>query len=212
MRVEELINSIFDIREPKQYVASKVMTGGFDMLDIADTLFSHKFRDLHCQHSFPILDEGNVKIIVDLIQKHIPNPVGVEVMSGKGWLSYWLKRSGIEVMAITDNKTWKGFDWKLPTPVPIFNMDCVDAVKEFQLQGANLVIMSWPYMNDNAFKVLKVMKKGTWLLYIGESESGCTADDDFFEFAYKHCEWFASEEYFKQFHGIHDEPGLILKK
>ena len=200
LKPEYLVKTIFNPREPTPWTFK----------ESSSWEFNYRFRTLHCQHSFPILDSNNVKTLELLIKKHIPKPKAIEVMSGNGWLSYWLSQAGIEIIATTDNMSWsKQFDFK-STPVEIEKLDCVEAVKKYK--EANLVIMSWPYMDSNAHKVIKSLRKDQWLLYIGESWGGCTADDAFFKYVERYCNSFESDFVFKQFQGIHDYPELIKKK
>lgn len=161
----------------------------------------------YTKNTFPILDEENLNIILDLINSNIKNPLAIEVMAGRGWLSYWLKKLGLEILATTDDHSWKTFDFS-KTIIEIEKLDCLEAVKKYP--KANLIIMSWPYMDDNAHKVLKSLRKNQWLLYIGESY-GCTADEKFFKYVEKYCKVIYGHG-FNQFSGIHDEPWLIRKR
>lgn len=201
MKPEHLVKTIFNPKKPSSQT--------FKEKDrLSD--YSYRLRTLHCQHSFPILDVDNVKTLELLIKRHIPEPKTIEVMSGNGWLSFWLSKVGINIIATTDNHSWnKQFDFKR-TPVQIEKLDCVEAVKKYK--EANLVIMSWPYMDSNAYEVIKSLRKDQWLLYIGEGPGGCTANDKFFGYIQRYCQCFESEFGFKQFQGIHDEPMLIKKK
>ena len=200
MGPEHLVKTIFNPKHPKDWTFKPNSSWEFNC----------RLRTLHCQHSFPILDRSNIWALRMLITKHIPEPKAIEVMSGNGWLSYWLSKNGVEIIATTDNHSWnKQFDFK-STPVQIEKLDCVEAVNKYS--EANLVLMSWPYMDPYAHKVINEMRKDQWLLYIGEGPGGCTADDAFFAYIQKHCQCFESEYGFKQFYGIHDYPSLIKKK
>jgi hypothetical protein len=150
-----------------------------------------------------------MQILTDLIKKYILTPKGIEVMAGLGWLSYWLIRNDIDIIATTDNKTWKGFNFN-KTPVSIEKIDCVDAVKKYR-HKTNLIIMSWPYMDMNAWRVARALGKHQWLLYIGEGPGGCTASDGFFRYIEKNFEIYRPERPFKRFYGIHDAPWLMRR-
>lgn len=206
MKPEDLINRIFNTKQPEPWIYSKTI---IDKQHYDDTEVGlYRFRKLHVQHSFPILDEDNTQTLSNFIKQHVVDPKAIEVMAGKGWLSYHLRQKGVNVIAVTDNYSWERFDFS-STPVPVEKLDCVEAVKKYK--GANLVIMSWPYMDSNAHKVVKALRKNQWLLYIGESEYGCTADEAFFRYIRKHCVVLEAPG-FKSFPEIHDFPLLIHKK
>jgi hypothetical protein len=104
----------------------------------------------------------------------------LEVMAGAGHLSKALREFGINVIA-TDDYSWpKKNDWEFVTEV--IEMEAVKAVIKYGKQS-DIIIMSWPYMDSTAFKVLQAMhviNPHAILIYIGEWHGGCTADDEFF--------------------------------
>lgn len=74
--------------------------------------------------------------------------------------------------------------------------------------------MSWAYMDDVGYKVLKAMQEVNpkcIMLYIGEWEGGCTANDDFFSSIQEieDKEFDEAVKHFKQWRGIHDYPQLV---
>jgi len=77
----------------------------------------------------------------------------------------------------------------------------------------DLFILSWPYMDQNAFEIWQAINSGTYLLYIGEDYGGCTADDNFFKATSK---WVVEDKWelyktFISFWGVHDRPILYQK-
>lgn len=134
----------------------------------------------------------------------------LEVMSGAGYLSCALKYLGIDVIA-TDDKSWPNYE-KFTLMTEIENIDAVSAVEKY---GADMdfVIMSWPYMDDTAYFVLKKMHEvnpNLQLIYIGEGYTGCTASDKFF----LHYKYITGTEFdevslkYDTWWGLHDCPNL----
>lgn len=138
----------------------------------------------------------------------------LEVMAGAGAFSYILRERGVNVIA-TDNMEWHNLGqykdtWGKHLWTNIENLDAITAVKKYG-KKINVLIMSWAYMDKTAYKVIKEMHKvnsNAIVLYIGEGEEGCTADNNFFRsFEEINNKDFnkISKEYFKaQWYGIHD--------
>ena len=134
----------------------------------------------------------------------------LEVMAGAGWLARALREKGIEMIA-TDNGSWPNArGWALQTEVE--ELDAIAAIQKYAAK-TDILLMSWPYMDDIAYKSIKLwekMKPGALTIYIGEWEGGCTADDKFF----KHFE--PVEDYtfqqvtgkFVAWWGMHDEISI----
>lgn len=147
--------------------------------------------------------------------KWIGNRKCLEVMSGTGALSFALKQQGTDIMA-TDDFSWTGQNnWNQSKNywTDIENIDAIEAVKKYG-KDVNIIIMSWPYMDDIAYKVLLKMREVNpfcIMIFIGEGYGGCTASDEFFDsIAEVEDETFndAVKEY-KQWWGIHDYPQLV---
>lgn len=117
----------------------------------------------------------------------------LEIMAGTGMLSKALKDENIDIIA-TDNYTWgketagdvfsewftKPYLW-----TEVEKLDAISAIKKYGKQ-VDIVICSWPYMDDNLYDALIKLRKinpKAILLYIGEDWGGCTASDNFFETA-----------------------------
>lgn len=131
----------------------------------------------------------------------------LEVMAGRGWLSLALQSLGINIIA-TDDYSWPEYkQWGEPV-TKIEQLDSVEAVEKYG-KDIDLLIMSWPYMDDTAYNTIKKLNEinpDTQIIYIGEGMGGCTADDDFHE----HFRGIEDEEFqkavsgFQQWWGIHD--------
>ena len=121
---------------------------------------------------------------IDEFVKWIGDRKCLEIMAGCGSLSKVLKDKNIDIIA-TDNYSWgsEAYNWNKNKNywTDIENLDCIKAIEKYK--DRDIVIMSWAYMDENAYKCLLKMrevKPNMVMVVIGEGEGGCTADDDFF--------------------------------
>jgi hypothetical protein len=171
--IENIMDQIQNKQIPKEY--PKYM---FDMRYIS----SYPLRSAVIERmGFVLLSEKWLKPLAGWIG----NRRCLEVMSGTGSLSYGLKQYGVNIKA-TDN-----FSWGKENPKAKFNnywtdienIDAIEAVNKYG-KDTDIIIMSWAYMDDIAYRVLQAMREvnpNCVMIYIGEWEGGCTADDSFFE-------------------------------
>lgn len=164
-------------------------------------------RQKYTKYSFAVVD----KRWTGELAKWINGRKCLEVMSGKGVLAKALRDHGVNLIA-TDNYSWLHFDFNdLWT-----NVEKIDAIEAIRKYAANvdIVIMSWAYMDDTAYRVLLEMRKvnpNAMMIFIGEDMYGCTADEDFFN----NIELVEDEVFDKindvyyTWDGIHDELMLI---
>jgi hypothetical protein len=125
-----------------------------------------------------------------------------EVGAGSGWLSYWLRRYGVEIPHISDTNEWKHAKPETKAPVDIVFMPGVEAVSSVR---AEVVILSWPpYMESLALDVWNTLEEGQYLLYIGESRGGCTGE-------FPRPEVHVDAKTFSSFQGIRDWATLYRK-
>lgn len=108
----------------------------------------------------------------------------LEIMCGSGALSYALQTCGVQIIA-TDNFSWRENTscWFEHPWADIQQLDCLDAIRTYGPQ-TDLVICSWPYMDDTCYHALLEMRKANpaaQMLYIGEPAGGATASKAFFE-------------------------------
>lgn len=105
----------------------------------------------------------------------------LEVMAGRGWLSYALRQKGVDVIS-TDNFSWSNErGWKEPL-TEVIEADAIESINLFG-DKVDLVFLGWPYMDDTAYKTIKRLHEvnpHAQVIYIGEGGGGCTANDDFF--------------------------------
>lgn len=139
--------------------------------------------------------------------KWIGNKKCLEVMAGRGWLSLALQSLGIDVIA-TDDYSWlKQKNWDEPV-TEVEELDSIEAIEKYG-KDIDLLIISWPYMDDVAYNTIKKLNEinpNVQIIYIGEGMGGCTADDDFHE----HFKEIDDEDFqkavsgFQQWWGLHD--------
>jgi len=73
--------------------------------------------------------------------------------------------------------------------------------------------MSWPdYESDFAFDIWETMKRGSELVYIGESEGGCNANEKFFKSTHPYIQNINLAKNFVSFPGIHDSIHVYKKR
>ena len=148
------------------------------------------------------------------LSQWINNRKCLEVMAGSGCLSYALRQEKVNIIS-TDDYSWKTNNWRDNERMwmDVENLDAIESVKKYG-RNVDIIIMSWPYMDNTGTQVLKAMREvnsNCVMIYIGEGSGGCTADDEFFnimsevedEFFYN------SVKEYKQWYGIHDRPYLI---
>jgi hypothetical protein len=145
------------------------------------------------------------------LAKYLKGKRCLEVMAGRGWLSLALRHLNIDIVA-TDDMSWayNGKHKKMQYLVTdVTQMDAVESVERYG-ECIDVIIISWPYMDDTAYRAIKKLNEinpNALIIYIGEGDGGCTADDNFHEhFEIVNDEVFekASEEY-ERWDGIHDQ-------
>ena len=127
----------------------------------------------------------------------------LEIMSGVGWLAKALTQQGTTIIA-TDSYKWfrrpESHRWKFVHPIRCFRADT--AVRRFP--EADVLIVSWPWMDRDVCVACEAWGPDRPILYIGESEDGCTACTEFFS----HFEDDPNAPVFphQTWSGIHDKP------
>ena len=139
----------------------------------------------------------------------------LEVMSGTGALSFALLQQSVDIKA-TDNFSWdteNSWNKQKNYWTDIENIDVIEAIKKYG-KNIDIIIMSWPYMDDTAYRVLQIMREVNpqcLMIVIGESHGGCTANDEFFDSIVEvedNAFNVAVKEY-KRWWGIYDYPQLV---
>lgn len=139
----------------------------------------------------------------------------LEVMAGRGWLSAALQHKGVPIHA-TDDYSWfkdQFEDWSNTVTV-VEKIDAVAAVEKYG-PDCDILIMAWPpYDQPIGYEVLRKMyliNPETRMIFIGEGEGGCTADDAF----HHHFDPIENDEKFnhaascyERWYGMHDYINL----
>lgn len=101
----------------------------------------------------------------------------LEVMAGRGWLAKALSDHGCRVIA-TDNMSWT---WRSGKPVyEVENLKASAAIRKYG-KRAEVLLVSWPPYSQNA--IFRAVKRwdGRPIVYIGETEGGCTGCEAFYQ-------------------------------
>ena len=106
----------------------------------------------------------------------------LEIMAGAGWIAKALAGYGVDIIA-TDDYSWEkkytgNHNMLRKYQYNIEELEASEATKKYQ--DREILICSWPYM-DNEFTDACKNWQGKPIVYIGEGESGCTANDEFFQ-------------------------------
>ena len=150
---------------------------------------------------------------------HIPNtdiietlksisPV-VSVGSGFGYTESIALKEGVDIISTDinpnmDNHWCRGGIFF----GDVQKIDAIDAIKKYADRN---VFMAWPaYNNSMAADVAENMKSGTYLLYVGESEGGCTGDERFFHIL-ENDFVLIEENFIPRWEGIRDTATLYKK-
>ena len=126
----------------------------------------------------------------------------VDIIAGSGYLAKKLRELSVEIDANGPSEEKYGCD--MQDFGITFRQDPVETCKDY-----DTVILSWPpYDNNLAFDVWQAMKPGAVMLYIGEWQGGCNANDAFFD-SIEDC--VTETHAITQWDGIHDQLFVIHK-
>ena len=143
--------------------------------------------------SFPVLTNHAIKEI----SKYAPI---LEVGAGSGYWAYEFKRRGIDYIASDKsspkrNGYFPNIYWIKPK--------VLTARRAIRKYPNRTLLISWPcHMNPWAYNALKEYN-GDIFIFCGESEGGCTANDNFYAYLEKYFEQKDSIS-IPQWYGIHD--------
>lgn len=103
----------------------------------------------------------------------------LEVMAGRGWLAKALASHGVDIIA-TDNQSWNH------SKHGIFDIQRIDAIAAVrQNDNSDILLIAWPPYNEPiATRTCDAWGTKRPIVYIGEGQNGCTADNEFFEHFY----------------------------
>lgn len=172
-------------------------------------LYNNRIRYVYtADYSYALL----TKEFIDQMVEYLKDKKVLEVMSGTGYFGSLLKDRGIDIVC-TDDDSWDRYKrHKRFTEIEV--MDAVEAVNKYADQ-VDVVIMSWPPYDDPiAANVARCCYKHNLpIIFIGEPQGGCTADNDFFEFIDDYFIIdFDFDKNFMSFCFIHDNCILLTPK
>lgn len=187
------------------------LLGDANAFDPVAYLANYKLRNQYITNvGFPIL----TKEVAYQLRKGLASKRVIEVGCGSGYLSYTLRGFGLDITAVDTFKTLYSIaNFKKRAYTDIVREDATS----MDLSAFDVVIMSWPdYKSPFAYKVASNMRVGQYLIYQGESYSGCTADDDFFDLidsSFKEYPYLSNSlnKFHVQFSGIHDYWNVYRK-
>lgn len=158
------------------------------------------------KYSFSLYSIEELKILSKLFS----NNKVFEFGCGSGYLANQMKLLGCNYIGIDNYQTSYGGGIKFNTDNN--NVVQENAIKYFtqRSKSTKFVVMSWPdYSSNFAYKLAKLMRKGSILVYKGEDLEGCTADYNFFKYIESHFELDKKltekmNKYSNQFDGVYD--------
>lgn len=134
----------------------------------------------------------------------------LEIGAGTGYWSRMLDRFYRCNIIATDLKSgMSSYKFQIGKYFQVNEMSAKDSIKQYYDRN---VFLSWPSYNDPwAADAIQDMKPGQFLIYIGEGEGGCCADDNFFKILNNDFDEIESEKML-QFFWIHDYLSIYRKK
>jgi hypothetical protein len=142
---------------------------------------------------------------VDFVAQHC-GPCVIDPIAGTGYWAMLLMQYGKNVKSYDIDPPRKGSQsnfWHPDTEV-FFNVWQADAVEAIGYGPPDAtLLLSWPPYDDPTAAWALRAYQGDRVIFIGEGEGGCTADDDFFQLLEK--DWQVKNIHQPvQFYGIHD--------
>ncbi len=175
-------------------------------------------RHEYCgKYSWSIPDPASIAFVAE----HL-GAKAVEMGAGMGYYAWQLAQSGVDILCydiappsiVTDNhyhspRTGRYEDFSGET-VQTYHPVLQGTPDLLQRHADRSLFLCWPPMSDMATQCLEHYR-GNKLVYIGESDGGCTADEAFFEVLEKDWTAIASHNPL-QWDGIHDYIEVYERK
>jgi len=196
---------------PRAFQLDLHLPANHEIQDIVNDygLQSFYMRETYCdKYSYALITKDFIEDLTGIIG----GKTAIEVAAGPGWLSYWLRKRGARVILTTDNMSWHKNEERIFAP----GITKGDAAETVLKTNTDFVILSWPYMDKMASKIWEAMAPGQKMVYIGEGEGGCCADDTFFSMVLASDEeglnWEKRVKSLLQWQGLHDRCHVLEKK
>ena len=145
-----------------------------------DTYWNNMMKDYYRRRAF--INEFGWSVptqkAIEEIKQFTGTDTVLEVGSGFGLWAHLLQQSGVQVIP-TDAfvPMDKLHDPQTHTFTQVEKLKALDAVSQYAT--SNVLMLVWPLYNDPMAYVALKNFKGNKVIYIGESEKGCTGDDNF---------------------------------
>lgn len=159
---------------------------------------------LRRDYSYAIPSDKIAQAIKDICKSDV-----IEIGAGLGYWAKYLEQFDINVLA---------FDPKGSDRAGYFNNDqefhpvIEGGIEQVPDNSDRALLLCWPpYKDPVAYEALSIYK-GDYLIYIGESEGGCTADDMFFELLDKEWELVYSNHEVMDWWGLHSAEYIYKRK
>lgn len=193
----DLVHGDFaNLPEEGQRRVRQVMRPGEEDNPLLREIALHAFRPaLVRRYSWAIPDAGALEVIAQY------SPL-VEIGAGTGYWAHLLRRRGVDVIAF-DLHPPAGSDHPYHRGAHVWTEVVAGGTEQAGRDPERALLLCWPpYDQPMALECLEAYC-GSTLIYIGEPESGCTADDAFFERLRQ--SWTPIDSYpLLQWPGIHD--------
>lgn len=126
------------------------------------------------EHGFVVLAAELLDALAALLQGRRC----LEVGAGNGLVSHFLTQRGVDIKASDlGGSAARGYGLR-----KVWQRDHEGDSLSLLPGDFDVIVMCWPpYQGNFAHQVVKAMRPGQLLVYEGESQGGCTADDAFFE-------------------------------
>jgi hypothetical protein len=168
----------------------------------------YRRKDLCAKYCWAIPDPDTIDFLVQWAGQSV-----VEIGAGTGYFAWQLAQRGIPVHAydIAPPHLCTNNDYHSPhneqheftgQTREVYHSVAVGSPEVLERHAESTLLLCWPPMGDMATRCLQYYP-GNRLLYIGEWDGGCTADEDFFALLAKEWREAASRDPV-QWDGIHD--------
>ena len=137
-------------------------------LEAAVRMFTRR-RDMVQEYAWAIPNEEAIQTVAALGDV-------VELGAGSGYWAHLIQGAGAKITAWDIHPPGENkYNFKQPW-MPV-HMGSVEVLENSRAQA---LLLSWPcYLSDFALRALQTFR-GAWLAYVGESQGGCCANDEFF--------------------------------
>jgi hypothetical protein len=182
----------------------------FKKNNIEDTLYNNRTIRNGALREEVIKRYGFAILTQDIVNRLKPYQPILEVGAGLGYWAYECKKAGLDYIATDKNTPANNDYFSVDTP-RWTSIETTSSRKAIEKYPDRILLICWPdYGCDWAFSTL-VAYTNKYLIYVGEMESGCCANDKFFNEIDKN--WSEIEDLgLKSFYCIHDSAVVYKRK